>query len=240
MCLRFSQWRGSLLPSHRPRCPLTLATKQTGTKRVFKSHDQMARYEFLSTSSSTSVLAQTHVFPLPPWPMTLPLLPCPTLCTHLHHRQVVKGKSTRTRTLPTPRHPVPCPQNPWSSLKLTPSNHGCFSWAWCPPVNLIGLPESESWLIWYPDFRLSHFRSNPLNISFSDLPLQSDRIPHSSWLKLRLYTSSPNSGTKCYSRLRKRNCGGMRKGTYGRELLKHCLQNDARVPRPYIPRYVPT
>jgi hypothetical protein len=69
---------------------------------------------------------------------------------------------------------------------------------------------------------LSHSRSNLLNLSFSDLPLPSDRIPRSSWCKLRLYTNLLNSASNCYNKPRRRNYGGMRKGTYGRELLKHC------------------
>jgi hypothetical protein len=42
---------------------------------------------------------------------------------------------------------------------------------------------------------LPHSRSNPVNLSFSDSPLPSDRIPHNLWLKLRLYTSFRNNGT---------------------------------------------
>ena len=86
----------------------------------------------------------------------------------------------------------------------------------------------------------SRSRSNPLNLSFSDFPLPSDRIPLNLWPKLRLYTSLCNSATSYYNRPRRRNCGGMRKGTYGPELLKHCSQNDVQVPRPYIPRYAST
>jgi len=86
----------------------------------------------------------------------------------------------------------------------------------------------------------SHSRSNPLNLSFSDFPLPSDRIPLNSWLKLRLYTSLCNSVTNYYNRPRRRNCGGIRKGTYGPELPKHCSRNGVRVPRPYIPRYAST
>jgi hypothetical protein len=36
---------------------------------------------------------------------------------------------------------------------------------------------------------LPHPRSNPLNLSSFDSPPPSDRIPRSSWIKLRLYTS---------------------------------------------------
>ena len=86
-------------------------TKQTATKRVFKSHDRMARYEFLSTSSSTSALAQKHVVHSPSWSKTLPLSPCPTSCIRSRHHQVMKEKSTRTRTVPTPRHLVLRPQS---------------------------------------------------------------------------------------------------------------------------------
>ena len=85
-----------------------------------------------------------------------------------------------------------------------------------------------------------HSRSNPLNLSFSDFPLPSDRIPFNSWPKLRLYTSLHNSATNCYNSPRRRNCGGMRKGTCGRGLLKLSSQNDVRVPRLYIPRYAST
>ena len=86
----------------------------------------------------------------------------------------------------------------------------------------------------------SHSRSHPRNLSFSDFPLPSDRIPLNSWPKLRLYTSLCNSATNCYNRPKRRNCGGMRNGTYGPGHLKRCSQNGVRVPKPYTPRYAST
>ena len=83
-------------------------------------------------------------------------------------------------------------------------------------------------------------RSNSPNLSFSDFPLPSDRIPLNSWSKLRLYTSLPSSATSYCNKPRRRSYGGMRKGTCGRELRKHSSRNAVRVPRPYIPRYAST
>jgi len=71
-------------------------------------------------------------------------------------------------------------------------------------------------------FPLPYFRSNPLNLSFSDLPLPSDRIPRNSWPKLRLYTRLRSSVTNYYNKSKRTNCGGMRKETCGRGLPKHC------------------
>ena len=85
---------------------------------------------------------------------------------------------------------------------------------------------------------LLHQRSNPLNLSFSDLPLPSDRIPHNSWHKLRPYTSSRSNVTYYYNKPRKNNCGGMPKKICGREPLKLCLSNDVRVLRHCVQRYV--
>lgn len=56
---------------------------------------------------------------------------------------------------------------------------------------------------------LSRSRSNPLDLSFSDFPLLSDRTLLNLWRKLRLYTSSCSSATNYYNKPRRRNCGGM-------------------------------
>ena len=69
---------------------------------------------------------------------------------------------------------------------------------------------------------LPHPRSNPLHLSSFDSPPPSDRIPRNLWPKLRPFTSLPNNVNNYYNKSRRRNCGGMRKETYGRELRKRC------------------